>query len=88
MTTPEPTADARVGWSAPAPPPTVLDVEIVIPVYNEERVLAASVHRLHDFLSAQLPFSWRITIADNASTDHTPQIARALAAELSRVNAI
>ena len=88
VTTPEPTADARVGWSAPAPPPTVLDVEIVIPVYNEERVLAASVHRLHDFLSAQLPFSWRITIADNASTDRTPQIARALAAELSRVNAI
>ncbi len=86
--TPEPTGDARARRSVPAPPPAALDVEIVIPVYNEERVLAASVHHLHAFLSAQLPFSWRITIADNASTDHTPQIARALAAELSRVNAM
>ncbi len=81
---PDPTADAPTGRSVP--PPAVLDVEIVVPVYNEERLLATSVHRLHDFLSEHLPFSWRITIADNASSDRTPRIARALAAELSRVN--
>lgn len=65
-----------------------IDVEIVIPVHNEERALAASVYRLYDFLSSGLPFSWRITIADNASTDRTPHIARALAAELANVSAI
>jgi putative flippase GtrA len=65
-----------------------LDVEIVIPVYNEERALAASIHRLHRFLDAHLPFSWQITIADNASTDITPEIARALAAELDRVQVL
>jgi len=66
----------------------VLDVEIVIPVYNEERALAASIHRLHRFLGTRLPFSWQITIADNASTDITPEIARTLAAELDRVQVL
>jgi glycosyltransferase involved in cell wall biosynthesis len=65
-----------------------LDVEIVIPVYNEERALAASILRLCEFLSTHLPFSWRVTIADNASTDRTPQIARALAAELPGVRVL
>ncbi len=68
--------------------PALLDVEIVIPVYNEERALAATVRRLHDFLSAELPFSWQITIADNASTDRTPYIAHELADELDRVGLI
>jgi putative flippase GtrA len=31
----------------------VLDLEIVVPVYNEERVLASSIHRLYDFLSTR-----------------------------------
>ncbi len=65
-----------------------LDVEIVIPVYNEERALAASIHRLHRFLDTHLPFSWQITIADNASTDITPEIARALAQDLDRVRVL
>jgi putative flippase GtrA len=69
-------------------PPALLDVEIVIPVYNEERTLAGSVHRLHRFLSTQLPYSWQITIADNASTDCTPEIAAALAADLDQVKVI
>ncbi len=62
------------------------DVEIVIPVFNEERELAASVYRLHDFLSRNLPFSWQITIADNASTDLTAEIAEALTHRLDRVH--
>jgi putative flippase GtrA len=74
--------------SATTASPGVLDVEIVIPVYNEERALGATVRRLHDFLSDELPFAWQITIADNASTDRTPYIAQALAGELDRVGVI
>ena len=48
-----------------------LDVEIVIPVYNEEADLAPSVLRLHRPTSTSFPFSYRITIADNASIDGT-----------------
>ena len=66
----------------------MFDVEIVIPVYNEERTLAATIRCLHEFLSSQLPFSWQITIADNASTDRTPGIARALTRELDHVSAL
>jgi len=83
-----PKPDFETSRPIPEPQPAVLDVEIVIPVYNEERVLATSVYRLYDFLSSRLPFSWRITIADNASTDRTPLVACALAAELGRVSAI
>jgi putative flippase GtrA len=60
-------------------------IEIVIPVYNEEAALAASVRRLRDYLEADFPFAWRITIADNGSTDRTPRIAAGLARSLRNV---
>lgn len=60
-------------------------LDVVVPVYNEQSVLAESVHRLHRYLQDAVPFPARITIADNASTDDTPHIAAQLAAELSDV---
>ncbi|GLX03756.1 bifunctional glycosyltransferase family 2/GtrA family protein [Microbispora sp. NBRC 16548] len=63
-------------------------VEVVVPVYNEERVLAASVERLHAYLSGDFPYGFRVTIADNASTDGTWTIARRLARELPGVRAV
>ena len=44
---------------------TVLD--IVVPVFDEERELESSVRRLHAFLTSGFPYSFRITVADNAS---------------------
>lgn len=67
------------------PPPTV---DIVLPVYNEQAALGPSVERLHRYLSRNFPFSWRITIADNASTDRTAQIAAGLAATLPHVQVV
>jgi glycosyltransferase involved in cell wall biosynthesis len=61
-------------------------VEIVVPVFNEGSGLERSIRRLHDFLTASFPFGWRIVIADNASTDATPAIARALTRELRGVS--
>jgi len=60
-------------------------VEIVVPVYNEERDLEPSVRRLRVYLDTFFPFSARITIADNASTDATATIGARLAAELAQV---
>jgi glycosyltransferase involved in cell wall biosynthesis len=68
--------------------PGLLDVEIVIPVYNERFALEGSVRMLHGFLSATFPFSWQITIVDNASTDGTLQIARRLMYDLPHVGAM
>jgi glycosyltransferase involved in cell wall biosynthesis len=63
-------------------------VEIVVPVYNEEHVLPRSIGRLHAFLGDGFPFTWRIVIADNASTDGTLATARRLAHELPGVRVL
>src|SRR6266545_6817022 len=63
-------------------------VEVVIPVHDEELDLGPSVCRLHEYLSGSFPFSFRITIADNASTDATWPLARRLAGELEHVDAV
>jgi putative flippase GtrA len=63
-------------------------VEVVIPVHNEESVLAASTRRLHDYLTGTFPYTFRITIADNASTDATWRIATGLTEELAGVRAV
>jgi len=57
-------------------------VDVVIPVYNEERALPLSIPVLREFLSGpDFPYEWRIVIADNASTDDTPAVSRRLAAQ-------
>ena len=63
-------------------------VDVVIPVYNEERDLGPSVRRLHAFLSKDFPFPAVITIADNASKDGTLAVANTLVAELPGVRVI
>jgi putative flippase GtrA len=83
-----PAPEGASTWRHHPGQPGELDVEIVIPAFNEERALAMSVHRLHHFLSVRLPFSWLITIADNGSTDLTPEIAQALASELDHVHVV
>jgi glycosyltransferase involved in cell wall biosynthesis len=71
----------------PFPDPTDA-VEIVIPVYNEERALEASVRKLHRYMTREFTFPFRITVADNASVDATLGRARALAEELAEVEVI
>lgn len=82
---PLPSAAASVAEPQP-PAGTVLDV--VVPVYNEEKDLGSAVRRLHQHLSTAVPFSFRITIADNASTDTTGAIADALASEFDAVKCV
>jgi putative flippase GtrA len=76
LTVPAPTTDSRVV------------VDVVVPVYNEEDDLVASVERLHAYLTASLPVSFRITIADNASTDATWPLALDLQQRLPGVRAV
>ncbi|MEU9733371.1 dolichyl-phosphate beta-glucosyltransferase [Streptomyces sp. NPDC048002] len=57
-------------------------LDLVVPVFNEEAGLERSVRRLHAHLRAGFPYPFRITVADNASTDATPRIAARLAREL------
>ncbi|WP_367668913.1 glycosyltransferase [Streptomyces sp. DT2A-34] len=63
-------------------------VEIVVPVHNEAHVLADSIGRLHTYLETSFPFPFRITIADNASTEGTWQAAAELTERLPHVHAV
>ncbi|MER8037669.1 bifunctional glycosyltransferase family 2/GtrA family protein [Streptomyces hydrogenans] len=63
-------------------------LDVVIPVYNEEKDLEPCVRRLHAHLKRTFPYGFRVTVADNASTDATPDIAAALAAELPEVRSV
>lgn len=84
-----PSAPSAGSSPAPAPPPSahpgepVLD--LAVPVFNEETDLEPSVRRLHAHLRETFPYPFRITVADNASTDATPLIAARLAGELPEV---
>ena len=55
-------------------------VDVVIPVYNEERDLEGSITRLRRFLLDNVDYDWRIIVGDNASKDNTLAIAKELAA--------
>jgi glycosyltransferase involved in cell wall biosynthesis len=65
-----------------------MDVEIVVPVYNEAAQLAAHVAELRSFLDESFPFRALVTIVDNASTDDTMQVARTLAETIPGVAAM
>jgi putative flippase GtrA len=73
---------------APQPPALSPVVDIVIPVYNEETDLEPCVRHLHAHLTAGLPYSFQITVADNASTDTTLEVANRLAAEFPSVRVV
>ncbi len=82
---PEPrTAPDPLAMGPYAPPA----LDVVVPVHNEEAELAASVRRLHAHLTGGFPYRFRITVADNASTDGTLAVAERLAAELPEVRAV
>src|SRR6266496_3691766 len=80
--------------TAPAPRPGTVPVElrgphpvldVVIPVHNEETDLEPCIRRLRAHLREHVSYPYRITIADNASTDTTPQVAERLAREFAEV---
>ncbi len=63
-------------------------LDVVVPVCNEESTLEPSVLALYARLRADLPYSFRITIADNASTDETWAVAQRLASTIPFVTAV
>ena len=63
-------------------------LDVVVPVHNEEIDLEPCVRRLHGYLQAGFPYRFRITIADNASTDSTAEVADRMAGMLPEVTAV
>ncbi|MEX5633527.1 glycosyltransferase [Parafrankia sp. FMc2] len=63
-------------------------LDVVIPVYNEEKDLAPCIRGLHAHLRATFPYPFQITVADNASTDTTLAVAQELVREIAEVSVI
>ncbi|CAM5630717.1 glycosyl transferase [Streptomyces spiroverticillatus] len=61
-------------------------LDLVVPVHNEQHDLEPCVRRLLAHLTRTFPYSFRITVADNASTDRTPAVAHRLAREHPEVS--
>ena len=83
------------GMTALAPHPagvdprrTPVDVEIVVPVYNEAAQLEERVRACAPILDQSFPFRALVTIVDNASSDDTWPLARRLADALPGVAAL
>ena len=77
--------DPNAHDTAADPRRTPVDVEIVVPVYNESAQLAERISALRTFLDESFPFRALVTIVDNASTDDTDAVAQDLATQLPGV---
>ncbi|MEO7195810.1 MAG: bifunctional glycosyltransferase family 2/GtrA family protein [Pseudonocardiaceae bacterium] len=63
-------------------------VDVVVPVYNEERALPGCLRVLRSYLDDQFPFEWTITVVDNASTDGVLRVANEFASTDDRVRVL
>jgi putative flippase GtrA len=75
---------AAVRWSVGR----TATVDVVVPVYNEERALPGCLQVLRRHLRDQFPFEWMITVVDNASTDGVLRVASEIAASDGRVRVL
>ncbi len=82
MTAHETVGCGGAGWTEPVP-----TLEIVVPVHNEETDLESCVDRLVAYLKT-MPFTFHVTIAENASTDATALIAQRLTHEYDEVDVV
>jgi putative flippase GtrA len=66
----------------------IATVDVVVPVYNEERALPGCLRVLRSYLHDQFPFEWTITVVDNASTDGVLRVATEFAESDDRVRVL
>ena len=60
-------------------------IDVIIPVYNEEKILPQSIGTLVGFLREHIREPYRVLITDNASIDRTEEVARRLAEQYEEV---
>ncbi len=55
-----------------------MKILIVLPVYNEEKIIAENLRQLVLFCQKNLTDNWQVVVADNQSTDKTAQVTKEL----------
>ena len=54
-----------------------MNISIVLPTYNEEKIIGQKIDQLFDFCKNNLQkYKWKIIVADNGSTDKTIKIIK------------
>jgi glycosyltransferase involved in cell wall biosynthesis len=61
-----------------------LTLTIVVPAFNEQERIGATVHALSEYLSPR-PWTWEIRVVDDGSSDGTASVVAGLAARDARV---
>ena len=65
----------------------MVNLSLVIPAYNEEKILAATAQKYADYFSMQKT-DYEIILVPNNCTDNTPQVAESLAKKNPRIRTI
>jgi len=63
-------------------------VEIVIPVLNEEKALPHCIDTIVEFIRKLPGYEWKVTVADNGSTDRTPEVTAELGEKYPEVGIV
>ena len=66
----------------------MLNVDIVIPVLNEQKALPACIAKLQNYISNNIDQECSIIIADNGSNDATPEVSKNLVSEYENIQYI
>ena len=66
----------------------MLNVDIVIPVLNEQKALPACIAKLQNYISHNIDQECSIIIADNGSNDATPEVSKNLVSEYENIQYI
>ncbi|MGM0597846.1 MAG: glycosyltransferase family 2 protein, partial [Myxococcota bacterium] len=65
-----------------------MNLSIVIPVYNEEKIIKSAVDNLIDTLKSRFPhLDFEILLMENGSVDNTPQLVDQLERDYPQVRA-
>ena len=54
-----------------------LKLSLIIPAYNEEKLIGANLSRILSFLN-KMPYTWEIVVVDDGSSDATGKIVESL----------
>jgi len=66
----------------------MVNVDIVIPVLNEQEALPVCIARLQNYISENIDQKCNIIIADNGSNDDTPKVSKHLVSEYENIKYI
>jgi glycosyltransferase involved in cell wall biosynthesis len=91
MTPPDRVASVATAASPDAPwraPAATATVDLVVPAYNEARIIEPSLATIHAHIAREDGYRWQIVVVDNGSTDGTPDVAERAADELGTITVL